>query len=278
MRVPLHLSHARNHRTACNCFLARGGVEYRTALGGRAWRGSQAAGRAWPCHRRGRAGGRPGLRARGNASGLRATEQKTWGVKRIFPTETDVLSEDRVDGVPMDWARTLILLPVTGLTVVGCTAQNSSSHSEVSEHSDSWKGLTKDEILDRFESRASREEADEFAEVATSRTLGSRYRAMELVLFRLTDAELFSIGITQVDQSGLLHWAVAWSADHGAQAEAVRGVLQRMGVGAIGSCGHGCEGWYVRRTDFFRVRQKLLEDGAVRTSGVNVVTPRFSFD
>ena len=130
----------------------------------------------------------------------------------------------------------------------------------------------------RFRARATHEEIREFERCVAGDDVASRTRAVEMVLFKLTENELYEIGITQVDQSGRTDWSVAWSVDTPEVFFAVVETLESAGIqhGASASLGH--IGWYVEREDFFRAQRALLASTEVKRLGVTVVEPRFARD
>jgi hypothetical protein len=127
----------------------------------------------------------------------------------------------------------------------------------------------------RFTARATPDEARQFAAWVAAGDEASRTRALEMVLFKLDDHELFHIGVTQVHQPGHVDWAVAWSRDRGDAAKAVADALRRAQVPCCASCDLGRAGWYVEREQFFLARAALLESAAVRSLGIEVVNPKF---
>ena len=124
-----------------------------------------------------------------------------------------------------------------------------------------------------FRARATHEEVREFERYAASDDDASRTRAVEMVLFKLTDAELYGIGITQVDQSGRIDWSVAWSTDATEVMGAIVATLERAGIHHDASVSLGHAGWYVAREDFFRAQKALLASIDVKRLGVTVVEP-----
>ena len=127
--------------------------------------------------------------------------------------------------------------------------------------------------VDRFRARASAEELREYERLRIATDVSSQDRAMEMVLLRLTEGELFEIGITQTGKSGALEWSVAWSADSPEVIRAVKNALDGAGVRAGASCGRGHCGWYVPCRSFFKARRALLGADKVRALGVQIVTP-----
>jgi hypothetical protein len=98
----------------------------------------------------------------------------------------------------------------------------------------------------------------------------------QAALFKLTDEQLFAIGVTQVHQPGHIDWAVAWSSDSNEVRAAICEALKRVGVGCFASYGHGRAGWYVEREHFFTARRALLDAPDVQRLDVEIVEPRFS--
>src|SRR5579871_2126625 len=95
--------------------------------------------------------------------------------------------------------------------------------------------LSHKEVMDRFRSRATAEEIRQFDRLTSATDTLSQTRAIELVLFKLKDNELFEIGVTQVEQPGHLDWCVAWSRDTDDICQAVHDALGRVGLGATAS-------------------------------------------
>jgi len=128
----------------------------------------------------------------------------------------------------------------------------------------------------RFRERATAEEAREFERLHAARNAASRTRAVEMILFRMSDEELYAIGITQVEQPGRLDWAVAWSTDSAEDLAAVDAALRRADVAGGAVADLGMAGWYVPREQFFRARDALVADDKVRALGIKVVEPRIA--
>ena len=93
-----------------------------------------------------------------------------------------------------------------------------------------------------------------------------------MVLFRLTDDEIFRIGVTSLNQA---EWAVAWSTDSKKDRTAIERALKPLGISAGGSFGLGRGGWYVPRERFFAAQRALQQSAAVRKLGITVVEPKF---
>jgi hypothetical protein len=91
-----------------------------------------------------------------------------------------------------------------------------------------------------------------------------------MALSKLSDEERFAIGVTSTDEG----WAVAWSTDSSADADAIQGALRSKGLSALGSCGRGHCGWYVSPDEFFVAQRALLDSRSVRERGIKVVEPR----
>jgi hypothetical protein len=133
------------------------------------------------------------------------------------------------------------------------------------------------DLLARFRERASAEEVRQFDRLAAASDPGSRTRAVEMVLFKMSDKELYALGITQVQQAGRLEWAVAWSTDSPADLAAIDAALHGAGVEGGAFADLGMAGWYVPREKFFRARTALLADDRVRAlKTVLVVEPRLA--
>jgi hypothetical protein len=98
----------------------------------------------------------------------------------------------------------------------------------------------------------------------------SELEEREAELFKLSDEELFEIGVTATDAG----WAVAWSTESEEDIAAIDEALDSVSVSANGSCGRGRCGWYVRRSDFFVAQQALLKSDRVRSLGIKVVVPK----
>lgn len=118
------------------------------------------------------------------------------------------------------------------------------------------------------------DEVREYERLAAASDPASRTHAVEMVLFKMSDSELYALGITQVAQPGGLQWAVAWSTDSEEDFAAIDAALGRAGIQAGGSAGLGMAGWYVPRDQFFRARTVLIADDRVRTLGtIHVAEP-----
>jgi hypothetical protein len=128
--------------------------------------------------------------------------------------------------------------------------------------------------MDFFRARVTPDETRKFAKLVSAADTSSKVQALEMVLFKLNDDELFSIGVTQTRQPDGLDWSVSWTSG-GKQAQVVRDALNLAGVRYYGSLGHGHGGWYVPRDQFFSARAALFDSPQVRTLGIDVVTPGF---
>jgi hypothetical protein len=98
----------------------------------------------------------------------------------------------------------------------------------------------------------------------------SKYTEEHIALSKLSDEELFAIGVTSTSAG----WAVAWSTDSSADADAIQGALGSVDLSASGSCGRGRCGWYVSPEEFFVAQRALLASRSVRERGIKVVEPR----
>jgi hypothetical protein len=136
--------------------------------------------------------------------------------------------------------------------------------------------LSNIEVMERFSARATVEEIRRFEEMRTASDSDTLHRAMQMVLFKLTSAELTGIGVTQVQLPDRHIWCVAFSSDSEQVRQAVHTALDPVGVGAGESCSRGYAGWYVNREQFFTARRALLEAAGLRELGVVVVEPRFA--
>jgi hypothetical protein len=136
--------------------------------------------------------------------------------------------------------------------------------------------LARNEVMKRFRSRATPEELRQFDQLASADDASSQSRATEMVLFKLTSDELSAIGVRQTDDGDDLDWSIAFSSSSWDAQIAIQGALNRVGIGAWGSGGHGVCLWFVGRDKFFAAREVLLADPEVKRLGVEVVTPEFS--
>jgi hypothetical protein len=131
-------------------------------------------------------------------------------------------------------------------------------------------------VLERFRERSSVDEVREFERLRALKDAESQTRALEAVLFRLTDEELFSLGITVVAYEGGTDWAVAWSPASHETLQAIDAIFSEAGVRGGVSTSRGRAGWYVPRGQFFRARRALLAALGVRGLGVTVVEPKLT--
>ena len=137
--------------------------------------------------------------------------------------------------------------------------------------------MSRNEILAKFRERASAEEVRRFEQMmASSRDFDAQIHALEAVLFKLSEDELFAIGVTSVEQDGRTDWAVAWSSDSDETMRAIEQALDRVGVSGGASCSRRRCGWYVPREEFFAARRALLEIKGIDGLDIQVVEPLFS--
>jgi len=132
------------------------------------------------------------------------------------------------------------------------------------------------DLVAEYRERAAPAEVRRYEKLAAAPDAESRTHAVEMVLFALSDQELYGLGVTQVQQGDELDWAIAWSTDSEADSAAVEAALRRVGVSGFASCGLGMAGWYVPRDDFFRAQAALLADETVRARRIDVVQPRLT--
>ena len=136
--------------------------------------------------------------------------------------------------------------------------------------------LSHTEVMERFRSRATSAEIQEFERLSAASDLASETRAMELVLFKLTDKELFQIGITQVEQPGRLEWGLASCRGFSDSGRAFKEALSSAGVSPGGVYDLGYSGWYVRREQFFAARRALLTATNLHGIELTITEPKFS--
>ena len=96
--------------------------------------------------------------------------------------------------------------------------------------------LTHNEVLSLFTERSTPDELARFRQLSSAPDHNSQTQALQLVLFKLTDDEMFRIGVTSLKQS---EWAVAWSTDSKADIAAIRKALKPLGISHGGSFGLG---------------------------------------
>ena len=136
--------------------------------------------------------------------------------------------------------------------------------------------LTHSEVMEMFRSRATPTEVQEFERLSAAGDSGSETRATELVLFKLTDKELFEIGITEVGQPGRLEWGLAWCRGFSDSGRAFEQALSSVGVSAGGVYDLGRSGWYVPREQFFVARRALLAATNLHGIDLTITEPKFS--
>jgi hypothetical protein len=135
--------------------------------------------------------------------------------------------------------------------------------------------LSRTEVLERFRSRATPAEIQEFERLSAASDSDSESRALQLVLFKLTGKELFQIGVTEVGQPGRLDWGLAWCRGFSDSGRAFEQALSSVGVSAGGVYGHGHAGWYVPREQFFTARRALLAATNLHGIELTIVEPKF---
>ncbi len=135
--------------------------------------------------------------------------------------------------------------------------------------------LSRSEVLERFRSRTTPAEIQEFDRLAAATDSDNESRAMQLVLFKLTDKELFQIGITQNGLPDRPVWGVAVSHGFSDSGRAFERALAGVGVSPSGTMDLGMVGWYVPREQFFTARRALLAAG-LSTNEIEIVEPRFT--
>ena len=99
-----------------------------------------------------------------------------------------------------------------------------------------------------------------------------RGTSIENALFKMSNQELFKIGITAIDGKD---WSIAWSSDSAEDMDAIQSAFDEIGISAFGSCGHGRCGWYVDRTEFLRAQTALKRNDAIKGLGLEIVEPNF---
>jgi hypothetical protein len=163
------------------------------------------------------------------------------------------------------------------LLLVGCDSRQTASPPQQSAPSPvatRKPELTRDEVLQRFRERATPDQIQEFERLRAASDKTSGERAVELVLFTLTDDELFKIGITRA--VGFPGWAVASSVGAPNVKQAVSRAFEAKGISAMVSCSHGRCSWYVTREQFFSARRALLDVTNMSSNDLAVVEPMFS--
>lgn len=135
--------------------------------------------------------------------------------------------------------------------------------------------LSRPDVQFQFRARSTRAAVAEFRQLlSVSTDLAAQTRALQMVLFTLSDAELGKLGITQVHQPDGLEWSIAWSPDGPAINDAMNDVLYRQShIAPLGSSDLGQSGWYVPRTQFFQARNALLASPKIQNLPIQVVTP-----
>lgn len=141
--------------------------------------------------------------------------------------------------------------------------------------------LSREEVLARFRARASSEEVRRLAELRTSPKPEDKDRALELVLFKLTEGELERIGIQQLlvqPHVTPYDWVVARGSSEDGTVKAVYDVLEQAQIDSGGFGWRKIWTWSVPMEQFFRARRALLtaRDPGVRRCAVP--PPKFSLE
>ena len=137
------------------------------------------------------------------------------------------------------------------------------------------KTLPRSEVLEKFRSRVTPAEVQEFERLVAATDSDSETRALQLVLFKLTAEELFDIGITQNGPAEKPVWAVAESRGFSDSGRAFEQALASIGVSPSGTMDLGIVGSYVPREQFFTARRALLSAG-LKTNEITITEPRFT--
>lgn len=171
------------------------------------------------------------------------------------------------------------LVVILGATIfIGCGHQPAAETSFLATTpaiTNSLPTLSRSQVLARFRERASATEVQEFERLATATDSESQVRATELVLFKLTSAELYQIGVGQTEYAGHFYWSLATSRAFADGGRAFQQALQRVGISPGSETDLGVFGWTVPREQFFKARQALI--GAnLHTNEIMIVEPRFS--
>jgi hypothetical protein len=97
-----------------------------------------------------------------------------------------------------------------------------------------------------------------------------RTSQLQSLLMKMSDDELFAVGITAV-HGGL--WSIAWSTDSEEDVIAINNALKKVNLSASGSFNHGRGGWYIEKGDFFVAQAALKQSQNVRRLGIRIVEP-----
>ena len=135
--------------------------------------------------------------------------------------------------------------------------------------------LSRSEVIERFRSRATPTEIQQFEHLTTAGDSISETRALELVLFKLKTDELSQIGIAQTESAGHTYWFLASSTHFADGGRAFEQALARVGVSPGGTMDLGKVGWTVPREQFFAARRALLSAG-LSAKEITIAEPRFT--
>lgn len=149
--------------------------------------------------------------------------------------------------------------------------------------------LDREAVLVRFKSRSSEAELSEFEELRNSNSTEDRQHALEMVLFKLTAAELKRIGIHQhltVPPTKPVFWDIAGqntcAPDYLNEEAKFSEVLRRANCPASIGIGNLCGiTWVVDREKFFQARDALLAAKRAKLLGKTtsvVVEPGFQLE
>jgi hypothetical protein len=128
-------------------------------------------------------------------------------------------------------------------------------------------------VLWLFRMRADAALLQEYDRLASVRDPRTHSRAKFLLLSQLTTEELSAIGVGQSIQRDSVLWCLARSLDQ--NSGAILTVLKRAQIAPAGVGGLGGTSWHVRREDFFRAREALLESELARLPSVTIISPTF---
>ena len=137
--------------------------------------------------------------------------------------------------------------------------------------------LSREEVLARFRARASSQEVRRLVELRTSRKPEDKDRALELVLFKLTEGELERIGIQQhlvEPHVTPYEWVVAHGSSQDGTERAVYDVLEKAQIHPGGFGWKYSMTWSVPRGQFFLTRRALLTARDPRVRRCVVPLPR----
>jgi hypothetical protein len=128
-------------------------------------------------------------------------------------------------------------------------------------------------FVERFRLRSTSTEIREFEELAPRVDSNSQMRAVEMIFFKLTGAELEEVGISQTEQAGEMIWNLAFSGDSAEEKNAIYVSLKNVAPSLWCGINHHRVAWYVVRAEFFKARQALLDSESVRALTIIIVSP-----